>query len=78
MKSRNKNAGEISRILNDMPKYNHEQKVVQKALSILSQIGDPRFSVSKNCWETNLKAKDESRLWYARGLLESLLFGDDK
>lgn len=59
-----------------IPKYNKEQKIVQKALSILSQIGEPRFSVSKNCWETNLKAKDESRLWYVRGLLESLLFDE--
>ena len=78
MKKRNKNAGEIGRILNNMPKYNHEQKVVPKALSVLSQIGEPKFSVSKNCWETNLKAKDESRLWYARGLLESLLFGGEE
>lgn len=58
----------------NIPKYNHEQKIVQKALSILGQIGEPRFNISKNCWETNLKSADETRLWYARGLLEALLF----
>lgn len=58
----------------NMPKYSTEQKVVQKALHVLGQIGNPRFSATDNCWKTNLKAKDESRLWYARGLLESLLF----
>ena len=57
-----------------IPKYSKEQKVVQKALSVLGQIGEPRFSTTDNCWKTNLKTKDESRLWYARGLLESLLF----
>lgn len=59
-----------------IPKYNKEQKIVQKALSILSNIGEPRFLVSENRWKTNLKPKDESRLWYARGLLESLLFDE--
>lgn len=67
---------DLKKICQELPKYNYEQKVVQKALSILGQIGEPRFSVSKNCWETNLKRKDESRLWYARGLLESLLFNE--
>lgn len=57
-----------------LPKYSKDQKVVQKALNVLGQIGEPRFSVTDNCWKTNLKTKDESRLWYARGLLESLLF----
>lgn len=59
-----------------IPKYNKEQKIVQKALSILSQLGEPKFIVSENRWKTNLKAKDESRLWYARGLLEALLFDE--
>lgn len=57
-----------------LPKYSAEQKVVKKVLNVLSEIGDPRFSVSDNCWKSNLKAKDDTRLWYARGLLESLLF----
>ena len=57
-----------------IPKYNIEQKIVQKALRVLSDIGDPRFSVSENRFKTSLRAKDETRLWYARGLLESLLF----
>lgn len=74
MARNNKNIPDLEKICSGMPKYNPEQRVVQKALSILSQIGEPRFSASKNCWETNLKTKDESRLWYARGLLESLLF----
>lgn len=59
-----------------IPKYSKEQLVVKKALNILSQLGEPRFSVSDNCWKSNLKAKDDSRLWYARGLLESLLFDE--
>ena len=57
-----------------LPNYTKEQKVVKKALNVLGQIGDPRFSTTDNCWKTNLKPKDESRLWYARGLLEALLF----
>lgn len=59
-----------------IPKYNKEQKIARKVLNILSEIGEPRFIVSENRWKTNLKAKDESRLWYARGLLESLLFDE--
>ena len=57
-----------------LPKYSKEQKIVEKVLRILDTLGEPKFSVTENRFKTYLKAKDEASLWYAKGLLESLLF----
>lgn len=55
-----------------------EQKVIKKALNVLSRVGDPVFLSSENRFKSKLKPDDEARIWYARGLLESLLFNDDE
>lgn len=62
----------------EVPKLSKEQKIVQKALRVLDLIGEPTFSVKENRFKTNLKPRDEAGLHYARGLLEALLFNDDK
>ena len=61
-----------------VPKMSKDQKIIQKALRVLDMIGEPTFSVKENRFKTKLKPKDEASLHYARGLLESLLFNDDK
>lgn len=70
-----KNPIEIDTIVE---KYTKEEKIIIKSLRILEKIGEPKFIVSENRFKTNLKAKDENKLWYVRGLLESLITQNDK
>lgn len=53
-----------------IPKYSKEQKIVQKALS--------KIKCYIYSQDTKIKKYDLADLYYATGLLESLLFKDDK
>lgn len=58
---------QIAATVENMPKYTKEQKIVKKAL----------FYIERAARENNKRMR-ECYLNYARGLLESLLFNDDK
>lgn len=61
-----------------IPKYSREQKIIRKALGKLEGLGSPRFDVGKNRVVRKLSVEDETALYYAMGLLESLLIEDDE
>lgn len=55
------------KVVTKQPKYSKEQKIVQKALSKINYF----------IYSQYIKKDDLSDLYYACGLLESLLFKDD-
>lgn len=56
-----------------IPKCSKEERVIRRVLSEIDSIGDPHFSVEENRFKTNLKAKDEQRIAFIRGCLQTLL-----
>lgn len=61
----------------EVEKLTKEKKAIRKALNVLAQVGEPIYIASEGRFKPKLRSQDEARLWYARGLLESLLFEDD-
>lgn len=66
----------IEKLVNVEP-LTKEKKAIRKALNVLAQVGEPIYISSDARFKTKLRPQDEARLWYARGILESLLFEDD-
>lgn len=56
-----------------IPKCSKEERVIRRVLGEVDSIGDPHFSVKENRFKTNLKAKDEQRIAFIRGCLQTLL-----
>jgi hypothetical protein len=56
-----------------IPVYQKEERVIRRVLSEIGSIGDPQFSVEENKFKTNLKPKDEQRIAFIRGCLQTLL-----
>jgi hypothetical protein len=56
-----------------IPKCSKEERVIRRVLSEIGSIGDPQFSVEENKFKTNLKPKDEQRIAFIRGCLQTLL-----
>lgn len=56
-----------------IPKYSQDEKVIRRVLGEINSIGDPQFSVEENKFKTNLKPKDEQRIAFIRGCLQTLL-----
>lgn len=66
-----KDKAEIDKLF--IPKYSKDEKVIRRVLSEIDSIGDPHYSVEENRFKTNLKAKDEQRIAFIRGCLQTLL-----
>lgn len=56
-----------------IPVYQKEEIVLRRVLGEINLIGNPHFSVEENRFKTNLKAKDEQRIAFIRGCLQTLL-----
>ena len=70
-KMKRKEKTEIPKLF--IPKYSKEEGVIRRVLGELESIGDPHYSAEENRFKTNLKAKDEQRIAFIRGCLQTLL-----
>lgn len=66
-----KDKAEIHKLF--IPEFSKEERVIRRVLGEVNSIGDPHFSVEENRFRTKLKAKDEQRIAFIRGCLQTLL-----